>query len=93
MFMFIFLHKKKIDFLSNIFLILICKMYTFDQIFGSKSWTLTQQNCRLFFHQLVLHIVCELFVQWHPINAHNLQTSSILLQLKDLISENMKISK
>jgi len=32
-----------------------------------------------FFHQLVQHILCELFVQWHPINALNL--FSVLLQL------------
>jgi len=41
-------------------------------IFGSKSRTLTQQNSRLFFHQLVLRILCKQFVQY--INAHNLQT-------------------
>jgi len=46
-------------------------MYNFDQYFGSKS----RHNKTVdFFHQLVWHILCKLFVQWHPINAQNLQT-------------------
>jgi len=43
-------------------------------MFGFKSRTLTQQNSRFFFHQLVLHILFKHFVQWHHIHAHNLQT-------------------
>jgi len=40
---------------------------------GSKSRTLTQQNIKKNNHQLVLHILCKLFVQRHPIKAQNLQ--------------------
>ena len=37
-------------------------------------------------------MLCEYFVQWYPINELTLQTYhfSVLLQLKDLISENLK---
>jgi len=79
-------------------------MYTFDQsvlarnheqktvdlwsiCFGSKSWT---KNSRLFVSSSFAQ-----FVQWHPIDANTYipSTLSVLLQLKDLINENMKISK
>ena len=40
-------------------------------MFGSKSRTLTQQNSRLLVHQIVLHILCKLVMQWDLINAQN----------------------
>jgi len=46
-------------------------MYTFDNMFGSKSRTLRQQN---FFSSTSLAHILWTFVQWHPINAQHLQT-------------------
>jgi len=46
--MYTFLQKKKNP-LSIQQFFYICKMYTFDQYFGSKTRTLTQQNRWLFF--------------------------------------------
>jgi len=56
-------------------------------IFGLKSRTLTQQNSRFF----SLHILCNDILLKHK--TYRPSTFSVLLQLKDLISENMKISK
>jgi len=53
------IYTNKVNFLSNSFTPLI-------NIFVSKSRTLRQQ--------LVLHILCKPFVQWHPVNAQNLQS-------------------
>jgi len=44
-------------------------MYTFDQFFGSKSQHLHNKTVDSFFHQIVLHSLCKLVVQWHPMYA------------------------
>ena len=64
-------------------------------IFGLKSRILTQQNSQFFFSYTGFAHFVWTFLQWHPINAQNSQTEdfSVLFQLKDLISENMKISE
>jgi len=70
-------------------------MYTFDQYIWleiTNSYTTKQL---IFFHQLVLHILCKLLCNdilfMHTTYRPNI--SSVLLQFKDWISENMKISK
>ena len=60
-------------------------------IFGSKSRTLTQQNSRLFVSTLYVNCLCNDMLLMHKTYRPNM--FSVLLQLKDLISENMKISK
>ena len=61
-------------------------------MFGSKSRTLRQQNSRFFFHQLVLHslynVVYNCILLMHK--TYRASIFNVLLQLKDLISENMK---
>ena len=66
-------------------------MYTFVQYLWLKiTNNYTTKQSIIFSSTSSAHVV-----QWHPINAQNVQTYhfSVLLQLKDLISENMKISK
>ena len=86
--MYTFLHKKKSTFYQTV-LFKFVRCTTLIDIFGSKSRTLTQQNRQLFFHQLVLHILCNdiLLMQ----KTYRPSMFSALLQLKDLISK--KISK
>ena len=71
------------------FIFLICKMYTFDQQFGSKS--LTQQNSRLFFFTnqfctFCVNLLCNGILLMHT--TYRSSTFSVQLQLKDFISEN-----
>jgi len=50
-------------------------MYTFDQYFFAPNHEhLDIKTVDYNFYQLVWHILCELFVQWYPINEQNLQT-------------------
>jgi len=66
-------------------------MYTFDQYVGSKSRTLTQQNGRLYLSSTSFVCVCNDILLMHT--TYRPSTFSVLLQLEDFISENMKISK
>jgi len=59
--------------------------------FGLKSRTLTQQTVDYIFHQLVLHNLCNDILLMHK--TYRPSMFSVLLQFKDLISENIKISK
>jgi len=84
--MYTFLHKKKINFLSN------SSFYNLQDVhllfFGSKSQTLTQHNNKFF-------TFCVNFLYNDTLFMHKTYRPSIfsvLLQFKDLISENMKIS-
>ena len=71
-------------------------MYTFDQYFWLEmrnTYTTKRSEKN---HQLVLHILCKLFLCNDILLMHKTyrpSTFSVLLQLKDLISEKMKISK
>ena len=64
-------------------------------IFGSKSRTLTQQNSRFFFINqfctFCVNPLCNEILLMHK--TYRPSISIVLLQLRDLISENMKISK
>jgi len=87
--MYTFLHKKNNTLLSNFFFFKICKMLTFDQYVWleiTKTYT-TKQSIK--------HILCELLCNdiLSMNKTYRRSTFSVLLQLKDLISENMKISK
>ena len=80
--MYTFLYKKNINFLSNSFLF---------NLYDVHIWSIGLARNHEHLHNKTVD-----FYPIHPINAQNLQTLitfSVLLQLKDLISENMKISK
>jgi len=53
-------------------------MYTFDQYFWLEITNTYTTKQSIFFHHLVLQILFKLFVQWHPINAQNLQKVKIV---------------
>ena len=62
-------------------------------IFGSKSRTLTQQNSRFFFHQLVLHILCKPFVRDEfQVMFHELDSDVSLAGINKGIKQ-LKLSK
>ena len=63
-------------------------MYTFHQYLARNHEHLHNKTVDYCFHQLVLHILCNFCaVTYRP------SMFSVLLQLRDLIVENMKISK
>ena len=82
-----FISKISTFYRTGCFFFKICKMYTYQYF-----WLEITNN---FFHELVLHILCELLCNDILLMNKTYIPSmfSVLLQLKDLISENMKISK
>ena len=93
--MYTFLHKKKINFLSNNFF-KFCQMYAFDQYVWLEI-TITQttkQWIMFFINQFTtfcVNFLCNdiLFM----LKTYRPSIFSVMLQLEDLISENMKMSK
>ena len=86
---------KKKYFLSNSFNIVRCT-YTFDQYCLARTHEhLHNKTVDYFFHQLVLHILCKRLciniLLMHK--TYRPSRLSVLLQLKVLISQNMKIFK
>jgi len=84
---FLIFFNKQYTFLSNTFSEFV-RWTPLNNIFGSKSQTLRQQNSWSFFSSTSLaHFVWTFCSNWHPINAKTYRPSilSVLFQLKGLI--------
>ena len=88
--MYTFRHKKK-TFYRTLFLFNLKDVHLWLICLARNHNTTVDY----FFHQLVLYNLCKPIVQWHPSNAQPTNISLLVFckQPKDLISENMKISK